>query len=989
MIKKNIFSTTLFLLVLFFIVGAATWQKPEPFNVKGAEAWADSVLSTMSDEQVLGQLFMVAAYSNKNEAHTSDIEKLIKNNGIGGVIFFQGGPVRQAILTNRYQELTRVPLFVAMDAEWGLGMRLDSTMNFPKQMTLGSIQDNTLIYKMGVEIGKQCNRLGVHINFAPVVDINSNANNPVIGVRSFGEDKYNVTSKAIAYMKGMQSVKVMANAKHFPGHGDTDTDSHLALPVITKNEKALKETEVYPFKQLIDSGITSIMVAHINVPSLDNSNKPATLSKPIVTDLLRTELGFRGLVFTDALNMKGVADLYKPGEVDVRALLAGNDILLYAENVPLAIKKITKAINDKEITKDEIQARVKKILMAKYWTGLNVFKKINTDKLYEDLNTSYAKSLLNKLYKESLIVVKNERTLLPIRYPDTTSFASVSISYNGSTNVFQNAISSYATCTHFNIEKSISQPAIDTLISQLKKFETIFIGVHQINSYNTKTYGISADTKTFIEKLQQVHPRVIVAIFGIPYSLKYFSNSTTLICANEDNEYTQQQVPELLFGTIPSKGKLPVTANEVYKLNAGLSLAGTSLRFRTDFPENLRMDSKTLAKIDTIVQAAIREGATPGCQVLIAKNGSIVYNKSFGYFSYDKTTPVTSNTLYDIASISKVAGTLQAIMFLEERGLIKLHSKISVYLPDLIGTNKEHLIISDILTHQAGLQPYLPHWRNTMDTSGFSLKYYRTVQSDSFPNMVVPGLYSIAGMEDSLWEWTIKSSLMAHPRLRKKILPYGYVYSDLGFYIMKRLAERLLDQPMEEFLKQNFYDPLCLQNLYYNPLQQKVDINQITPTEQDKYFRKTLVRGTVHDPGAALLGGVGGHAGIFSNATDLATIFQMNLQMGYYGDYRFLLPETLKLFTRTQSTKNRRGLGWDKPQATTGGPCSYLVSSATYGHTGFTGTAAWVDPEQELVYIFLSNRVYPDANNQRLIREGIRTQIQTVIYKSILNFREQ
>ncbi|WP_018341431.1 glycoside hydrolase family 3 N-terminal domain-containing protein [Cytophaga aurantiaca] len=987
--KKYLTRLSLLLFVLIFVASAAVWEKPEPFKILGAEAWADSVLNTMSEEQALGQLFMVATYSNKPESHALEIEALIKNNGIGGVIFFQGGPVRQAQLTNRYQELSRVPLFIAMDAEWGLGMRLDSTMNFPKQMTLGAIQDNTSIYKMGVEIGKQCNRLGVHINFAPVVDINSNANNPVIGVRSFGEDKFNVSAKAIAYMKGMQSVHVLANAKHFPGHGDTDTDSHLALPIINKSAKDLNEMELYPFKQMIDSGVTSIMVAHIHVPSLDDAtNKPSTLSKPIVTDLLKNELGFRGLLFTDALNMKGVSSQYKPGEVDVRALLAGNDVLLYAENVPLAIKKITKAINDKDISREEVQARVKKILMAKYWAGLNQRKKIETETLYQDLNNPSAQALLNNLYQQSITVVKNANNVIPIKFPDTTSLASVSISYNGAENIFQKTLSAYAPFDHYSIDKAISDTAMNQLIDKLQRYETVVVSVHQINSYNTKTYGVSASTKAFIEKIQASHPRVIITVFGVPYSLKYFSQATNLICGYEDNVYTQKLVPQLLFGVVQSSGKLPVTATTEFKLNSGINISTNNLRLRYDYPENLRMDSKTLAKIDTIVNLAIKEGAMPGCQILVAKSGAVIYNKSFGYYTYDKTTPVTQTTLYDIASISKVAGTLQAIMFLEERGLIKLNYKISIYLPDLIGTNKEDLVISDILTHQAGLQPYLPHWRRTMDSSGFSPKYYRTVQSDSFPNMVSQNLYSIAGMEDSLWKWTKESALMAHPKIRKKVLPYNYVYSDLGFYIMKRLAESLLDQPLEDFLKQNFYDPMCLQNFYYNPLQQNISIDRITPTEQDKYFRKCLVRGTVHDPGAALLGGVGGHAGIFANATDLATLMQMNLQLGYYGDYRFLLPETIKMFSRTQSSRNRRGLGWDKPQASSGGPCSYLVSSATYGHTGFTGTAAWVDPEQGLVYIFLSNRVYPDANNNRLIRDGIRTQIQTVIYKSILNFKD-
>jgi beta-N-acetylhexosaminidase len=976
-------------LILFFVAGAATWEKPEPFKDTLAEAWADSVMSTLTDEQALGQLFMVAAYSNKPEAHALEIEQLIKNNGIGGVIFFQGGPVRQAQLTNRYQSVSNVPLFVAMDAEWGLGMRLDSTMNFPKQMTLGAIQDNAAIFNMGVEIGKQCKRLGVHINFAPVVDVNSNANNPVIGVRSFGEDKINVSQKAIAYMKGMQSVHVMANAKHFPGHGNTDTDSHFSLPVVNKNVQELNDTELYPFRQLIDSGVGSIIVAHMNVPSLDNTNKPATLSKPIVTDLLRNDMGFRGLIFTDALNMKGVSNLYKPGEVDVKALLAGNDILLYAENVPLAIKKIVKAINDKDITKEEIHARVKKILLAKYWAGLNHFKKIETENLYQDLNNASAKALLNNLYKQSLTVARNKNNILPFVLADTTSFASVSISFHGSENIFQQTLSNYAAFDHYSIEKSGSDTALVSLVTKLKKYEAVIVGVHQVNSYNAKNYGISTATKTFIQQLQAAHPNVTVVVFGIPYALKYFSDSKVLVCANEDNAYTQRLVPQLLFGAIQVNGRLPVTAGENLKLNTGLPVSYNCMRMRYDFPENLRMDSKTLSKIDTIVMHAITEGAMPGCQVLVAKKGAVIYNKSFGYYTYDKKNPVTSTTLYDIASISKVAGTLQAIMFLEERGLIKLNYKISVYLPDLIGTNKEDLIIRDILTHQAGLQPFLPHWRKTMDSSNFSKKYYSTIKSDSFPNMVIPGLYSIAGIEDSLWKWTVQSSLMAHPKQGKKTLPYSYVYSDLGFYIMKRLAESQLGQPMEEFLKQNFYDPLGLQNFYYNPLENGVPASRITPTEQDKYFRKSLVVGTVHDPGAALLGGIGGHAGIFCNAEDLATLMQMNLQLGYYGGYRFLLPETIELFSKTQSTKNRRGLGWDKPQASSGGPCSYLVSASTYGHTGFTGTCAWVDPEQELVYIFLSNRVYPDANNTKLIKESIRTQIQTVIYKSLLNFREQ
>ena len=989
--KKISFLLNLLALGLLISFSSSTWEKPDPFKIDGAEAWADSILKTLNEEQILGQLFMVAAYSNKNEVHTREIERLIKEQAIGGLIFFQGGPVRQANLTNRYQAMSKIPLFIAMDAEWGLGMRLDSTMDFPKQMTLGAIQDNTEIYKMGVEIGRQCNRLGVHINFAPVVDINSNANNPVIGVRSFGENKDNVSMKAIAYMRGMQSQYVLANAKHFPGHGDTDTDSHVSLPVVNHSRDVLDQVDLYPFRQLIDSGVASIIVGHINVPSLDSgSNKVSTLSRLIVTDLLKNKMGFKGLVFTDALNMKGVSSLFKPGEVDVRALLAGNDILLFAENVPLAIRKIEKAIKDNDISREEVYSRVKKILMAKYWSGLSTIKPIDVTNLYNDLNKSASKAIVANLYKQAITVVKNQNNLIPFNIIDTARFASVSIAFNGTENVFQQTLSSYAAFDHYSIGKTASDTLSADLLAGFKNYDAVIIGLHQINPYSTKSYGISEVSKKNIKQIQEANPNVILVVFGAPYSLKYFSASDNLICAYEDNIYTQRIIPQVLFGAIDANGNLPVTVNEFFKLNTGIAIEGNSWRLRYDFPENLRIDSKTLSKIDTIVQRAIKEGAMPGCQVLIAKKGAIIYEKSFGCLTYDSSaSPVTLETIYDIASISKVAGTLQAIMFLEERGMINVNKKISYYLPDMEGTNKENLIIRDILLHQAGLQPFLPHWRKTMDSSSFSPKFYRTVKTDSFPNIVIPGVYSLFSMEDSLWKWSMESSLLSPPKKGRRILPYHYVYSDIGFYIMKRLAESLLNQPLEDFMKQNFYDPMCLKNLMYNPLELNIPVSRIAPTEQDKYFRKSLVIGTVHDPGAALLGGVGGHAGIFSNAHDLGILMQMNLQKGYYGGYRYLLPETLFMFTQQQTPTNRRGLGWDKPETThSGGPCSYLVSSTTFGHTGFTGTCAWVDPDQEIVYIFLSNRVYPDANNTRLIREGIRTQIQTIIYKSILSFKE-
>ncbi|MFL5729988.1 MAG: glycoside hydrolase family 3 N-terminal domain-containing protein [Cytophagaceae bacterium] len=966
-------------------------QKPEKTQALSLaatrEQWADSVLGSLSQDEKIGQLFMVAAYSNKTEDHYKEIDQLVSQHHIGGLIFFQGGPVRQAILTNRYQAEAKVPLFIAMDAEWGLSMRLDSTLSYPKQMTLGAIADDKYIYRMGADIASQCKRLGVHINFAPVVDVNSNPANPIIGVRSFGEDKVNVANKGIAYMKGMQDNKVMANAKHFPGHGDSETDSHLTLPVINQPMDRLNDIELYPFRRLIQDSLMSVMVAHLYVPALDKTpNKATTLSKAVVTGLLRNELGFKGLAFTDALNMKGVSSFYKPGEVDLLALLAGNDILLYAENVPLAIQKIKKAIKSKDITQEEIDSRVRKILVAKHWAGLYNRKPIALPNLYEDLNNSEAKAFRQMLYEQAVTVVKNDKDYLPVKIIDTTSFASVSIGLDKG-NPFQQGLSNYAPFDHFVIpNKNSADSAYAEVLQQLNPYEVVVVGLHNTSVFNYSNFGISESSKRFIEKLS-VKKRVILAVFGNPYSLKLFTYSKNLICAYEDNETTQKIVPQLIFGAIRSTGSLPVSADAAtMKVGTRALIPETLSRLRYGFPENAGLDSKVLSRIDSIANKAIADGATPGCQILVAKNGMVVYNKSFGYLTYDKLRPVTNSTIYDIASISKVAGTLQAVMFLQERGLIDLNQKASYYLPELKRTNKEDLMLKDILTHQAGLIPFLPHWKRTIDSSGsFSSAYYSKVKDLQHPNEVIPGLYSIASMEDSLWKWTIESDLL---KLEKKKKKYGYVYSDLGFYIMKRIVEGQINQPMDEFLEQNVYERLGLPILTYKPLN-KFPVERIAPTEDDKYFRKALIRGNVHDPGAAMMGGVAGHAGIFSNANDLAILMQMNLQKGSYGGQRYLIPETLPLFTQQQFDKNRRGLGWDKPEPSGGGPTSDYASVSTYGHTGFTGTAAWVDPDQNLVYIFLSNRIYTDAGNTKLIKSGTRTSVADVIYQSILSYRNK
>ncbi|MBW3544381.1 MAG: serine hydrolase [Bacteroidetes bacterium] len=950
--------------------------------LKRRDHWVDSVMKSMSVEQRVGQLFMVAAYANQDQKHLRELETLVTDKHIGGLIFFQGGPVRQAHITNYLQQKAQVPLFIAMDAEWGLGMRLDSIPDFPRQMTLGAIEDNQLIYTMGAEVARQLKLLGVHINFAPVVDVNSNSNNPVIGTRSFGEYKIDVARKSLAYMRGLQDGGVLASAKHFPGHGDTDTDSHLTLPVIKHDMERLRSIELYPFQELIADSVASIMVAHINVPALDNTpNRATTLSPVAVNGLLRKEMGYSGLIFTDALNMKGVSQHYKPGDVDLEALKAGNDVLLFSEDVGGAIRKILRAVKRGEITQQSIDEHVRRILMAKYWAGLHHNQHINTDNLVDKLNAPVADMIRQKLYEHAVSVVHNQLNLLPIRSLEERSFASVTIGGPSGKNTFAQSLDLYAPFEHYHIEKEAGQDEFNALLEKLQLYDVVVVGVHGMVRAPEKNFGMLPDQLEFLDKIRR-HPNAVISVFGSPYSLKYIEQARSLVLAYEDNEFTQEIVPAVLFGGLSAKGKLPVSVSGLVRRTMGDRTKDLQrLNFAT--PEDVGVDASVLENIDRIAEEAISQGATPGMQILVARRGSIIYQKNFGHLAYDSLQPVTNETVYDVASVTKVTATLQTIMFLEERALIDLDKPLVTYLEDLKGTNKANLTLRAILAHQSGLIPYIPFWKNTLLNTQLNSAYYSATPVGDFTIPVAGNIYTSPSMQDSIWHWIKQSELLPKPRGKKN---WEYKYSDMGYYIMQRIAEKILNQPMAEFLSQNFYDPLGLKTTTYLPLS-KYSLSLIAPTEQDNYFRNSLVYGMVHDQGAAMMGGVAGHAGLFSNASDLAVLMQMNLQDGFYGGKRYFAAGTVTKFAKTQFKDNRRALGWDKPEMNSPhGPTSNLASPSTFGHTGFTGTAVWADPEFDLIYIFLSNRVHPDANNTKLIRFGTRTRIMDEIYKAIQSF---
>ncbi|MBL4654200.1 MAG: serine hydrolase, partial [Bacteroidia bacterium] len=777
-----------FILLLLTLTG---WCQNYSLSVsENSNKWVDSVFSILTIDEKIGQILMVAAYSNKGESHVKEVSLLIEKYHLGGLIFFQGGPLRQAKQTNIYQSLSEIPLLIAMDAEWGLSMRLDSTLMFPYQMTLGSMQDDQMIYKMGKEIARQCKRLGVHVNFAPVIDINNNPNNPVIGYRAFGENKYNVTQKGIAYIKGLQDGGVIAVGKHFPGHGDTDTDSHHTLPVIKHSKRRLKEVELYPFKNAIENGVGGIMVAHLNIPSLDRSdNKPATLSYSIVNNLLKEKMDFKGLIFTDALNMKGVTSNYRSGEIEVKALIAGNDVLLFPENVAKAVKSIKKALKDGIISNPDIDNRVKKILTAKFGVGLPENKLVELDNLFNDLNTIEAELLKQQLHEQSLVLLNNN-DLLPLKMLDTLSISTLAVGED-SINDLQKVISKYVPCNHYQISKSPGPKQVQELLHKLEKSDLVIISLHDLSKYASKGFGVTPETKSLINVLMD-KTNIIVAIFGSPYSLKFFDNSYPILVAHQDNSIAQKATAEVIFGAIPVSGKLPVSASKEFPEGVGDVIEST-IRLKYTSPSELGISQSYLLKIDSIANYAIEEKATPGCQILIAKDGKVFYQKSFGYHTYDKVKPVKNTDLYDLASITKIASTVPTLMQLYDLGLLDVDKPLSNYLPDLDGTNKRKMEIRHILTHQAGLKAWIPFWTSTVSDGNY-LDMYSSVKNKEFLLRVADSLYIKEAYGNTIMEEIIDSKVK---RWRKE-----YLYSDLGFYMFKKISEDMIRSPIEEYVSE-------------------------------------------------------------------------------------------------------------------------------------------------------------------------------------------
>ncbi len=968
--------------------------------------WVDSLMRVLTPDQRAAQLFMVAAYSNRKRIDEDSISTLIQQYGIGGLIFFQGGPGRQARLLNRYQSQSKVPLLVALDGEWGVGMRLDSVVKFPYQMSLGGETDTALLYDMGQEVARQFRRLGMHVNFAPVVDVNNNAANPVIGFRSWGENPAAVARDGRQYMRGMQDAGILAVAKHFPGHGDVDADSHLALPTVRVDRRRLDSLELPPFRSLIAGGLGGMMVAHLNVPALDTIPGPSTLSRPIITGLLREQMGFKGLIFTDAMNMKGVISMFPPGEADVRAIMAGNDILEFSKNIPLALQMVRIAVDSGRISQRDIDQHCRRVLALKQWAGLNHYRPIDLQNLYEDLNPPHAQYLSHRLTELSITLLRNQKSLLPLQRLDTLRIATLVLgSTSADTTDFQKAVADYSPTAHFRASATPTLDELAQLRNVLKPYNLILVSLQSLGRLPATSFGITPETNLLLRELVTQKQTLVLSVFGSAYAVakvRDLDRAAAVVLAYQESPNAQSLAAQAIFGGIAATGRLPVTVSDKYPRGFGLRTAG-SFRLRYANPEDEGMDPRLEARVDSLVGRALAAQAFPGAQVVIARRGTVVLRKSYGNQTYagfgsegelaggkkEKPAkagrkpkaisllpstflptiprPVRNDDLYDLASMTKLLAATPALLKLEAAHKFSPDSTLGNYFPFLRGTNKADLKMRDVLAHQARLQAWIPFWKELTKKNGdLRRRYFRADSSARFPLPAAAGLWARKDLPARIYQEIGASPLNAKP---------GYVYSDLSFILYPELVKARTGQPLDAFLQREVYRPLGATTLGFRPTN-RFPLSRIVPTEVDSAFRRQLLHGTVHDEGAALLGGLSGHAGLFGDANDVAKLAQTYAWGGRYGGQQLFDKTILADWTRCQfCPDNRRALAFDRPAANPTVNSAKSASQSSYGHTGFTGTYFWVEPEKDLVVVLLTNRVHPTRRNNKLTELSVRSSL--------------
>lgn len=958
------------------------------------EQWVDSVMGKLSLKEKVGQLFIYTIAPTDDKPNLDLLRNVVETYKVGGLLFSGGQMQTQVELTNRAQKQADIPLMITFDGEWGLAMRLRGTPSFPRNMVLGCIQDNRLIYEYGREVARQCWHIGVQVNFAPVADVNINPKNPVINTRSFGEDPKAVAGKVIAYSTGLEGGGVLSVSKHFPGHGDTDVDSHKALPLLPFTRERLDSVELYPFKKAIRAGVSGMMVGHLQVPALEpKGGVPSSLSRKVVTDLLQNELAFNGLIFTDALAMKGVSG---NGKVSLQALKAGNDMVLAPRNLKEEIPAVLAAIEKGELTKEEIDHKCRKVLTYKYALGLSRKPHIRLSGLEQRIDSPQTRDLLRRLNLAAITVLSNKEQVLPMHAGVEQKIALLEVGKPGETDVLANRLAGYTSLKRFRLRPNQTETENRRLRETLAGYSRIIVAVSEEKL---------APYQQFFARFAPPSPTVYLFFTSGKRMLQIqraVDKASAVVLAHIDNADVQRHVADVLFAKATADGRLSASLGNLFETGAGVTISPeTPMRY---IPEEYGLSSVLLRRIDSIALDGIQQGAYPGCQVVVMKNGHVMVDKAFGTHAGKGSAAVEVSNIYDLASLTKTSATLLAVMKLYDKGRFNLTDKIADYLPFLQQTNKKDITIQEILYHQSGLPSWIPFYQEVIDKESYTGRLFsarrdalHTVQIGTStwanPNFKFKAEYiSTARSEDypiqlcdSLWlnrsfEKVMETKIVEAPLGQKR-----YVYSDIGFILLGKLVEKLADMPMDSFLQREFYEPMGLQRTGYLPLK-RFDKSEIVPSNKDRFLRKETLQGYVHDEASAFFGSLAGNAGLFSTAGEVARIYQMLLNDGELDGQQILSKETCQLFTKALAKTSRRGLGFDKPDTKDPkkGNCAACVPAEVYGHTGFTGTCAWVDPVNELVYVFLSNRIYPDVTNRKLNKLHVREQIQEAIYAAML-----
>ena len=948
-------------------------QTPDPLLASDSQAqnqWVDSIYSSLSTKEKIGQLFMPMVFTERDSAHFQQTMDLVKNNRVGGLIFSLGGPVEQTHWLNAFQKAAKTPLLIAMDAEWGVAMRLDSVQPFPWPMTLGAVQDTVLLRNIGARMAAQEKRLGIHYSFSPVLDINTNPLNPIIGNRSYGASKERVIKQAMAVMKGHHQEGILTSGKHFPGHGDTAQDSHKTLPSVDFDLDRLQKTELAPYRALIKEGLSSVMVAHLNIPSLTQAGLPTSLSKEVIQELLIKEMQFKGLVVTDALNMKGVSEYAGVENIDLTAFKAGHDLLLISNDIPKGINAIAAALKRGEITEQRLAHSVKKVLKAKFKAGLARYKPIQTAHLIADLNTPKDTLLIAQAMGKALTLLKNNNQLLPLKPSSRLGHLPLG---DATSAPFEKHLKHYGTI------RNLSMLTAADILEETSDLDTIIVSFHRSNETPWKASNFKIEELELLKKLAP-NKKLILAVFVKPYALcaiESIPGIDALLLAYQNSPIAQKLTVEALFGAQPIQGRLPVSVSNTLKEGAGIDLESQQ-EFGYASPAEVGFDDQKLESVDHLALQAIDSMMTPGMQIFAARNGKIFYQKNFGYHTYKKQQKVKSTDLYDLASLTKILGTLPLVIQAVSSGALTLETTVEALLPEWKNSNKASLTLREMLAHYARLKPWIPFYKETLTKSGNPKKsLYSETPSSKFSAPVASNLYLKTGYEEMLYD-EIKNSPLEDT--------LQYKYSDFPYYILKKYFETTTGQPYNALVEEKVVKPLGLKRMTYTPLA-KFQESEIVPTEIDTYFRHQELNGHVHDMGAALQKGVGGHAGLFGNAESVATLMQMYLQGGQFKGVQLLDSTSLSQFNKCPycAAGNRRGIGFDKPQieglhmSTCG-----CVSMESFGHSGYTGTFAWADPEKKLVIVILANRTYPN-DDFTFSKSNIRTRLQAHFYASLIN----